>query len=101
MQNLCIRSLDPDRLWVGVRKSNEANKKARRIMEQAIAAEQAEIDKIRSKGDQLVDLYESKGITKEKYFARLAEHKAEIEKHETEKKRLTERLGEYAVLTPE
>lgn len=93
--------LEPDRLWVGVRKSNEANKKARRILEQAIAAEQAEIDKVHNKEERLLDLFESKGITKEKYFARLAEHRAEIDKHDAEKKRIMERLGECAVLTPE
>ncbi len=93
--------LEPDRLWVGVRKSNEANKKARRILEQAIAAEQAEIDKVHDKEEQLIDLYESKGITKEKYFARLAEHKAEIDKHDAEQRRVMDRLGECAVLTPE
>jgi site-specific DNA recombinase len=92
---------EPDRLWFGIRKSNEANKKARRILEQAIAAEQAEIDEIHDKEGRLLDLFESNGITKEKYFARLAEHQADVEKHEKEIERIRGRLGECAVLTPE
>jgi site-specific DNA recombinase len=92
---------ESDRLWLGVRKNNEANQQARRMLEQAIAAEQAEIDKINKKKERLLDLYESKGISKEKYFARLAEHQAEIDKHTKEKERIMERMGECAVLTPE
>jgi hypothetical protein len=76
---------ESDRLWLGVRKNNEANQQARRMLEQAIAAEQAEIDKIHEKKERLLDLYESKGISKEKYFARLAEHQAEIDKHRKRK----------------
>ena len=92
---------EPDRLWLGVRKSNEANKKARRLLEQAIATEQAEIDKIHGKEARLLDLYESGDLSKEKYRARMADCQVEIEKHDVEKKRMSERLGEYAVLTPQ
>ena len=76
---------EPDRLWLGVRKSNEANKKARRLLEQAIATEQAEIDKIHGKEARLLDLYESGDLSKEKYRARMADCQAEIEKHDVEK----------------
>jgi predicted site-specific integrase-resolvase len=93
--------LDPERLWVGVHNQSESNKKARRLLEQAIAAEQAEIDKVQAKETRLLDLYESGDITKQAYRARVADYKAEIERHDAERQRLTERLGECATLTPE
>ena len=92
---------EPDRLWLGVRKSIEANKNARRLLEQAIAAEQAEIGKAQSKETRLLDLYESGDIGKEAYRARVAEYKATIDKHAEEKARITARMGECAILTPE
>jgi site-specific DNA recombinase len=92
---------EPDRLWVCVRKSNEANKKARRLLEQATAAEQAEIDKIQAKETRLLDLYESGDITKATYRARIAENKAAIDKPTGEKAKIMARMGECAILTPE
>ena len=70
-------------------------------MEQAIAAEQVEIDKIAAKEARLLELYESGDISKDKYRARLGDHKTEIDRHDAEKKRIMERLGECAVLTAE
>ncbi len=93
--------LEPDRLWIGVHNQNESNKKARRLLEQAIAAEQAEIEKIQAKEIRLLDLYESEDITKETYRARVAEFKADIDRHTEEKGKYIARMGECAVLTPE
>jgi hypothetical protein len=92
---------EPDRLWVGVRKSNAANKKARRLLEQAIAAEQAEIDKIQAKETRLLDLYESGDITKATYHTRIAENKAAIDKHIDQKAKIMARMGDCAILAPE
>jgi site-specific DNA recombinase len=93
--------LEPDRLWADMHKSNEENQKTRRLLEQAIAAEHAEIDKVHIKEERLLDLYESGDITKDRYRTRKMEYQAEIDKHDEEKKKLADRLGECAVLTLE
>jgi len=93
--------MDEERLLSGAKKQREEASRGRKIVQDAIAALDVQIQKANSKIDRLLDMHIEGHITKAVYLEKRGTIEKEIKEWNTDRAKLTERLGEYVVLSPE
>ncbi len=97
----CVRAalLEPDRLFEGIDEMRADKKKARHMLEQALAVTDAQIAKAKTRLDGYADLYACKEIDMQTYRGKKGVVESEISKLEGERADTLKRLGDVRVLS--